>query len=94
MRVTNPSQGRLLAYVDVKVASRIFRLPVAVATPATGEENPTKEGFFPDGAGFLPEGAEGLRILVDAKATESERQATIARASADAERFISRKLLN
>lgn len=87
MRVTNPAQGRLLGYVDLKVASKVFRLPVAATTVSAGEENAIKEGFF-------SEGMEGLGIVVDASASESEKQATIARASAEAERFISRRLLN
>jgi hypothetical protein len=87
MRVTSHPAGRLLGYVEVKVASRVFKLPVEAAPLQPGEEASPKPGFF-------SAGTEAFGILVDANAPDGEQRATIERASADAERFISRKFLN
>jgi hypothetical protein len=87
MRVTSHPAGRLLGYVEVKVASRIYKLPVEAAPLHDGEGPSPKAGFF-------SEGSDALGILVDANAPDGEQRATIERASAEAERFISRKFLN
>ncbi len=76
MRVNSHPQGRLLGYVDVKVAS-----------VEDGASVTAKPGFFATGA-------DTFGILVDVNATDGEQQATIERAAAEAERFISRKFLN
>jgi len=87
MRVTGHPMGRLLGYVDIKVASRVYKLPIEAAPLEAGVESPTKQGFF-------SQGAEALGILVDSNAPDHEQRATVERASAEAERFISRKFLN
>ncbi|HEY3822573.1 MAG TPA: hypothetical protein VGL81_35655 [Polyangiaceae bacterium] len=79
--------GRLLGYVDIKVASRVYKLPVEAAPLEDGAGSRAKPGFF-------SEGTDALGILVDSNAPDGEQQATIVRASAEAERFISRKFLN
>jgi hypothetical protein len=87
MRVTSHPEGRLLGYVELKVASRVYKLPVEAAPLQDGEGVGPKPGFF-------SVGSEGFGILVDANAPDGEQRATIAQASVDAERFISRKFLN
>jgi hypothetical protein len=86
-RVTTHPQGRFLGYVDIKVGSRVFKLPIEAAPLEPGEEAAAKAGFF-------SQGTESLGILVDSNAPDGEQRATIARASVEAERFISRKFLN
>ncbi len=87
MRVTSHPQGRLLGYVDVKVASRVYKLPIEAAPVEDGLESVAKPGFFTTDA-------DSFGILVDVNAPDGEQQATIERAAAEAERFISRKFLN
>jgi hypothetical protein len=87
MRVTGHPNARLLGYVDIKVASRVYKLPIEAAPLVQGQESPTKPGFF-------SQGTEAFGILVDSNATDTEQRATVERASAEAERFISRKFLN
>jgi hypothetical protein len=87
MRVNSHPQGRLLGYVDVKVASRVYKLPIEAAPVEDGASVTAKPGFFATGA-------DTFGILVDVNATDGEQQATIERAAAEAERFISRKFLN
>ncbi|HEY5240910.1 MAG TPA: hypothetical protein VIJ22_05575 [Polyangiaceae bacterium] len=87
MRVSGHPLGRLLGYVDIKVASRVYKLPIEAAPLENGVESPAKPGFF-------SEGTDALGILVDSNAPDGEQQATIERASAEAERFISRRFLN
>ncbi len=87
MRVSSHPEGRLVGYVDVKVASRVYRLPVQAAPLQRRESQDVKPGFF-------SEGKDVFGILVDADASDGEQKETIERASAEAERFISRKLLN
>jgi hypothetical protein len=87
MRVTNHPAARLLGYVEVKVASQVFKLPVQAAPVESGEGSQAKTGF-------LSEGTDGFAILIDATASDREQQAAIVRASEEAERFISRKVLN
>ncbi|HTQ47528.1 MAG TPA: hypothetical protein VMI75_32455 [Polyangiaceae bacterium] len=45
-------------------------------------------------AGFFTEGKDGFGILVDRDAAESQQRETIEKASEEAAKFISRKLLN
>lgn len=87
MRVTSSSRPRLLGYVELKVASQVFKLPVQAAAESAGEGTSGKTGF-------LSEGTNGYSILIDATASDGDQEAAIARASAEAERFISRKVLN
>lgn len=87
MRVMSHPEGRILGYVELKVASRIYKLPVQAA-PREHVEGPSpKHGFF-----FA--GTDDFGILVDADAPDGVQRATIEQASVEAERFISRKLLN
>ena len=87
MRVTANPDSRFLGYVQVKVASRIFTLPVEAA-PLRREGGESRE------AGFFSDGADRFGILVDSEATDDAQRETIERASADAARHLSRKLLN
>jgi hypothetical protein len=80
-------EGKLLGYVEVRVASRVYKLPVEAVPIGTGEDSALKPGFF-------SQGNDGFGILVDSNAPDGEQKATIERASADAARFISAKLLN
>jgi hypothetical protein len=80
-------EGRLLGYVEVKVASRVYKLPVEAVPIEVGDESALKPGFF-------SQGNDGFGILVDSNAPDGEQRATIERASVDAARFISRKFLN
>lgn len=86
-RVTSHPQGRLLGYVDIKVASRVYKLPIEAAPLQADEQSEVKAGFF-------TQGLDALGILVDSNAPDGVQQATIVQASLDAEKFISRKFLN
>ncbi len=90
MRVTAHPEGRFLGFIQVKVASRVYSLPVEALPLAKDEEG--------DGAdrkpGFFAEGSDRLGILVDSNASDGEQRETIQRASAEAAQHISRKLLN
>jgi hypothetical protein len=90
MRVSGHPEGRVVGFVDVKVASRVYRLPVQAA-PLKQEDGAERTGYRP---GFFSEGLDALGILVDSNAPDGEQRETIARASAEAERFISKRLLN
>jgi hypothetical protein len=79
--------GRLLGYVDIKVASRVYKLPIEAAPLEPGQESTVKPGFF-------SQGPESFGILVDSNAPEGEQRETVERASVEAEKFISRKFLN
>jgi hypothetical protein len=87
MRVTGHPDSRFLGYVQVKVASRVFALPVEAAPLG-------RDGGVSREAGFFSEGTDRFGILVDSEASDDVQRATIERASADAERHLSRKLLN
>ena len=87
MRVNSHPEGRLLGYVELKVASRVFKLPVESAPFDPAEDGNVKPGFF-------SQGIETLGILVDSNAPDAEQRATVERASVEATRFISQKLLN
>jgi hypothetical protein len=86
MRATGHPESKLLGYVQVRVASRVFTLPVEAA-PLTGQDgNAPPAGFFSQDDRF--------GILVDSRASDAAQKETIERASADAARHISRKFLN
>ncbi len=87
MRVIVHPEGRLLGYVEVKVASRVYSLPVEAAPLAHADGSTFVVGFFADGT-------DKFGILVDSNAPDGEQRATIEQASADAAQHISRKLLN
>jgi hypothetical protein len=87
MRVSEHPEGRLLGYVELKVASRVFKLPVEAAPIDPAQATAVKPGFF-------SRGVDEYGILVDSNAPDAEQRATVERASEDATRFISRKLLN
>jgi hypothetical protein len=87
MRVTGQSKSRVLGYVQVRVASRVYTLPVEAARPVAVGETAPEHGFF------AHEG-DRLGILVDEDASDNVQRAVIERASADAVRHLSRRLLN
>ena len=87
MRVTGHPTARFLGYVHVQVASRVYALPVE-ARSLKLEDGTSVE------PGFVAEGPEGLGIVVDKEADDSVVKQTIDRASEEAARHISRKLLN
>jgi len=87
MRVSGHPESRLVGFVDVKVASRVYRLTVQAAPLQRAESQDVKPGFF-------SEGKDVFGILIDSDAPDGEQKETIERGSAEAERFISRKLLN
>jgi hypothetical protein len=87
MRAAGYPDSRFLGYVQVRVASRVFTLPVEAA-PLTGADGIARP------AGFFSEGEDRFGILVDSAASDAVQKETIERASADAARHISRKFLN
>jgi hypothetical protein len=87
MRVNGHPEGRLLGYVELKVASRVFKLPVQSAPLDPKDDAAAKPGFF-------SQGIDSLGILVDSNVSDAEQRATVERASIEATRFISQKLLN
>ncbi len=87
MRTEGQSAGRFLGYVQVQVASRTYSLRVEALPPKSGRDDDRKPGFF-------AEGNDRFGILVDGEAPESVVEQTIEKASADATRHISRKVLN
>jgi hypothetical protein len=89
MRVTGHPEGRFLGYVQVRVASRVYTLPVEAVPLGRDGESSQKSGFFAEG-----DGADGLGILVDSDASDKDQRETIERASVDAARHLSRRLLN
>jgi hypothetical protein len=84
MRVSGHPEGRLVGHVQLKVASRVYAVPV--------QEAPLAGSAFE--AGFFTEGKDGFGILVDSGAAESKQRETIEKASEEAAKFISRKFLN
>jgi hypothetical protein len=91
MRVTSQPESRFLGYVQVKVASRVYNLPVEAVRLAGANEGPAHREHQP---GFFADGTDRFGIVVDMDAPDAEQQATIERASVDAARHISRKVLN
>ncbi len=87
MRATGHPESRFVGYVQVRVGSRVYTLPVEAA-PLGRDGKPARE------PGFFSDSADGLGILVDSDAPDKVQRQTIERASADAARHLSRKLLN
>ncbi len=87
MRLTGHPEARFVGYVDVKVASRVYRLPVEAAPVKRDDRVTLKPGFF-------AEAADRFGIVVDSEAPDREQRDTIERASAQAALHISRKLLD
>ena len=87
MRVTGHSKGRFLGYVQVQVASRVYTLPVEAAPPVGVGETERQAGFFADDA-------DRLSILVDSDASDRVQRETIEKASVEAVKHLSRRLLN
>lgn len=80
-----PYEGRLLGFVRVMVGGRVFQLPVqAVSFEKDGDRE--AGGFFAHG--------DQLGILVDEAEEESQMKAQIAKATAEAVRHLSRKVLS
>lgn len=88
MRAESQSSGRLLGYVQVQVASRTYSLRVEALPPKNGSEDHRRE------PGFFADGNESYGIFVDGDAPQSVVEQTIERASTEATRHISRKVLN
>jgi hypothetical protein len=87
MRLTGHPNAHFVGYVHVKVASRVYRLPVEAAPMKRDEKATLKPGFF-------AEASDRFGILVDSEAPDREQRDTIERASEEAALHISRKLLN
>jgi hypothetical protein len=87
MRVIGQPTGRLLGYVHVQVASRVYALPVEARTLKLDDGSVLEPGF-------IAEGPDRLGIVVDSEATDAVVRQTIDRASEEAARHIGRKLLN
>ena len=87
MRVIGQPTGRLLGYVHVQVASRVYALPVEARTLKLDDGSVLEPGF-------IAEGPDRLGIVVDSEATDAVVKQTINRASEEAARHIGRKLLN
>jgi len=88
MRVESQSAGRLLGYVQVQVASQTFALRVEALPPKNGSDDDRRQ------PGFFTDDNDGYGIFVDGEASQSEVDQTIEKASVDATRHISRKVLN
>ena len=78
------TDGRIVGHVQVKVASRVYAVPVRAVSLG---DTDAREGFFMEEAGTFG-------ILVDSGKTEENHRQVIERASADAARILSRKFLN
>jgi hypothetical protein len=83
MRESQTTEKRIVGHITVKVASQVVAVPVEAA-PLVGTGR--VEGFFaePDGYG----------ILVDSASPKDKQRETVERASGEAAKFLSRKLLN
>ncbi len=79
--------ARLLGYVQVQVGSKVFALPVQSVHFEAGGETDSAGGFFEEASG-------DLGIIVDGDATPNDVQAQIVRASAEAVRHLSKRILN
>jgi hypothetical protein len=88
MRVESQSTGRVLGYVQVQVASRTYALRVEALPAKNGSDEDRRE------LGFFADGNDGYGILIDGDASPSEVDQIIEKASVDATRHISRKVLN
>jgi hypothetical protein len=80
--------ARLLGFVQVQVGSKTYALPVqAVHFERDGRSESPAGGFFTEESGQYG-------IIVDDDASDSDVQAQIMKASAEAVRHISQKFLN
>ena len=86
----NLQNARLLGFVQVRVGSQLFALPVQSVRFERDQlgESPAG-GFFAD-----EEGADKYGILVDGDASESDIQEQIKKGSEEAVRHISKRFLN
>jgi len=83
--------ARLLGFVQVRVGTQVFALPVQSVHFERDQASDAPAGGF-----FTTDGAEEDQygIIVDGDASESEVQAQIAKGSEEAFRHISRRFLN
>jgi hypothetical protein len=88
MRLENQSTGRLLGFVKVQVASRTYSLRVEALPPSDGPAGERRE------PGFFIDGRDSFGIFVDGDAPQSVVDATIEKASTEAARHISQRVLN
>ena len=90
MNVSNLQNARLLGFVQVRVGSQIFALPVqSVHFERDQSSDAPAGGFFADDGSVDQYG-----IIVDGDASEIEVQAQIRKGSEEAVRHISRRFLN
>ncbi|MGA2449843.1 MAG: hypothetical protein ABTD50_14275 [Polyangiaceae bacterium] len=85
MTVARQSDFRVVGYVDVRVASRVYRLPVAALPESV--EGDQKPGFYADSS-------DRFGIFVDDRASDAVQRETIQQASVEAARHIARKFFN
>lgn len=83
MRETQATEKRIVGHITVKIASQVVSVPVEAA-PLEGTGR--VEGFFA--------GPDGYGILVDSRSSQEKQRETVERASVEATKFLSRKLLN
>jgi len=81
------NNGRLIGIVQVHVGQKVFALPVQAVSFGRDRSSIVPGGFFSDGPGQYG-------IIVDGDASQSDVEAQIAAASADAIRHISKKFFN
>jgi hypothetical protein len=79
------SNTRLLGYVQLRIGEKVYALPVQAAT------FDRDSGVAP--GGFFDEQGE-LGILVDERGSTDDMEAQIAKGSAEAVRYFSKKVLN
>ena len=87
MRTTRQSSGQILGYVQVRVASRVYVLPVESRSLLLDDGSTLSAGLFDEGDG-------GFGIRVDRDASEAVVRETIEQATAQAAAQLSRKTLN
>jgi hypothetical protein len=87
MAAARQFEYRVLGYVQLKVASRTFRLPVAALPESPDAAGVKKPGFF-------AWNGNTLGIFVDDDASDSEKRATIEQGSLEAARHIAQKIFN
>jgi hypothetical protein len=86
----NNQNSRLLGFVQVRVGSQVFALPVqAVHFERDQASDVPAGGFFADESADTEYG-----IIVDGDASESDMQAQIRKGSEEAVRHISQRFLN
>jgi hypothetical protein len=87
--VLSLQSARLLGFVQVRVGTQVFALPVQSVHFERDQLSAAPAGGF-----FTEDGADQYGIIVDGDATESEVQAQIKKGSEEAFRHISRRFLN